>query len=52
MDEERGLPYCSFWIDNFNGIVVHLNHRDVAMIAVSRALEHIAARKRIDVAAT
>jgi len=28
---------CSFWADNFNGIIVHLNHRDVTMIAVSRA---------------
>jgi predicted dithiol-disulfide oxidoreductase (DUF899 family) len=28
---------CSFWPDNFNGIIVHLNHRDVTMIAVSRA---------------
>ena len=28
---------CSFWIDNFNGIAVHLNHRDVTIVAVSRA---------------
>jgi len=28
---------CSFWADNFNGIIVHLNHRDVTFIAVSRA---------------
>jgi predicted dithiol-disulfide oxidoreductase (DUF899 family) len=28
---------CSFWADNFNGIVVHLNHRDVSLVAVSRA---------------
>src|SRR5262245_60940111 len=20
---------CSFWMDNFNGITVHLNHRDI-----------------------
>ena len=32
-----GCLYCSFWADNFNGIVVHLNQRDVTMIAVSRA---------------
>jgi predicted dithiol-disulfide oxidoreductase (DUF899 family) len=32
-----GCPSCSFWSDNFNGIVVHLNQRDVTMIAVSRA---------------
>jgi predicted dithiol-disulfide oxidoreductase (DUF899 family) len=28
---------CSFWADNFNGIIVHLNHRDTTMVAVSRA---------------
>jgi predicted dithiol-disulfide oxidoreductase (DUF899 family) len=28
---------CSFWMDNFNGITVHLNHRDISMAAVSRA---------------
>lgn len=28
---------CSFWIDNFDGIAVHLNHRDVTIAAVSRA---------------
>jgi len=34
---EAGCPSCSFWADNFNGIIVHLNQRDVTMIAVSRA---------------
>jgi predicted dithiol-disulfide oxidoreductase (DUF899 family) len=28
---------CSFWMDNFNGITVHLHHRDITMAAVSRA---------------
>ncbi len=28
---------CSFWMDNFNYITVHLNHRDITMAAVSRA---------------
>ena len=28
---------CSFWADNFNGAVIHLNHRDVTFTAVSRA---------------
>jgi predicted dithiol-disulfide oxidoreductase (DUF899 family) len=32
-----GCPSCSFWADNFNDIIVHLNQRDVTMIAVSRA---------------
>jgi predicted dithiol-disulfide oxidoreductase (DUF899 family) len=34
---EAGCPHCSFWADSFNGIIVHLNQRDVTMIAVSRA---------------
>lgn len=36
-DWEEGCKHCSFWADNFNGIGVHLNHRDVAFVAVSRA---------------
>jgi predicted dithiol-disulfide oxidoreductase (DUF899 family) len=28
---------CSFWMDNFNGITVHLHHRDITMAAVSLA---------------
>jgi predicted dithiol-disulfide oxidoreductase (DUF899 family) len=28
---------CSFWMDNFNGITTHLNHRDITMVAISRA---------------
>ena len=32
-----GCPHCSRWADNFNGIIVHLNQRDVSMVAVSRA---------------
>jgi len=34
---EEGCPHCSRWADNFNGIIVHLNQRDVTMVAVSRA---------------
>lgn len=34
---EAACPHCSFWADNFNEIIVHLNHRDVTMIAVSHA---------------
>ncbi len=34
---DAGCKSCSFWADNFNGIVVHLEHRDVSMVAVSRA---------------
>ncbi|SRR6266550_4297592 len=36
-DWEEGCPHCSHWADNFNGIIVHLNQRDVTMVAVSRA---------------
>ncbi len=28
---------CSYWMDNFNGITVHLNHRDITMAAASLA---------------
>jgi predicted dithiol-disulfide oxidoreductase (DUF899 family) len=28
---------CSWWMDNFNSQVVHLNHRDITMAAVSLA---------------
>src|SRR5258708_25179000 len=28
---------CSWWMDNFNGITVHLNHRDITMVAISCA---------------
>jgi predicted dithiol-disulfide oxidoreductase (DUF899 family) len=28
---------CSFWADNFNGVVSHLKQRDVNMVAISRA---------------
>jgi predicted dithiol-disulfide oxidoreductase (DUF899 family) len=28
---------CSFWADNFNGIDVHLAHRDITFLAISRA---------------
>lgn len=34
---DEGCKRCSFWADNFNGIGVHLNHRDVTLVAVSRA---------------
>ncbi len=34
---DEGCPSCSFWADNFNSVIVHLNHRDVTMVAISRA---------------
>ena len=36
-DWEAGCKGCSFWADNFNGIDVHLAHRDVTMLAISSA---------------
>ncbi len=48
-DWSAGCPHCSFWADNFNGIITHLNQRDITMVAVSRApLSKLAAyRKRL-----
>ena len=34
---EEGCKSCSFWADNYDRIIVHLNHRDVSMVTVSRA---------------
>ena len=34
---DAGCKSCSFWADNFDPIIVHLNHRDVSMVAISRA---------------
>jgi predicted dithiol-disulfide oxidoreductase (DUF899 family) len=36
-DWESGCPHCSFWADSFDDIIVHLNQRDVTMVAISRA---------------
>ena len=36
-DWNEACKSCSFWADNFNGIDVHLAHRDTALVAVSRA---------------
>jgi predicted dithiol-disulfide oxidoreductase (DUF899 family) len=36
-DWDAGCPHCSHFADSFNGAIVHLNHRDATMIAVSRA---------------
>jgi len=41
-DWKEGCPSCSFWADNFNGIDVHLAHRDTTFLAVSNtSLENI-----------
>jgi len=36
-DWEAGCRGCSFWADNFNGMLPHLEHRDVTLVGVSRA---------------
>ena len=42
-----GCPSCSAIADGFNGFAVHLEHHDVAMVAVSRApIEHLLAYRR------
>ena len=35
--KDSACTACSFWMDNFERAVVHLNHRDITMAAVSRA---------------
>ena len=34
---DEGCPSCSFWADSFDGVLVHLAHRDTTLVAVSRA---------------
>jgi len=34
---EGGCKSCSWWADNFERNVIHLAHRDVTMVAISRA---------------
>ena len=34
---DAGCPNCSFWADNFDDQVIHLAHRDVTLVAISRA---------------
>jgi predicted dithiol-disulfide oxidoreductase (DUF899 family) len=46
-DWPEGCKSCSFWADNFDGVDVHLRHRDLTLIAISRApLATIEAFKR------
>jgi predicted dithiol-disulfide oxidoreductase (DUF899 family) len=34
---DAGCPHCSFWADNFDRIPIHLKHRDISFVAISRA---------------
>jgi predicted dithiol-disulfide oxidoreductase (DUF899 family) len=46
-EDDAGCKSCSFWADNFNPNVVHLNARDVSFAAVSRApIEKLEAYRR------
>lgn len=36
-DWEEGCPSCSFWADNYDRVIVHLNHRDISMVAISNS---------------
>ena len=36
-DWDEGCKSCSFWADNFQGIPIHLAHRDVSFVVISRA---------------
>ncbi len=46
-DWSAGCAHCSHWADNFNAVIVHLNHRDVTMVAISRApYDKLAAYKK------
>ena len=45
-DWDEACKSCSFWADNFNPIIVHLNARDVTMVAISRAQPEKIARYR------
>ncbi len=46
-DWNEGCPSCSFWADNFEGISIHLAHRDATLVAISHApYEKLAAYRR------
>ncbi|MEM7060023.1 MAG: DUF899 domain-containing protein [Pseudomonadota bacterium] len=45
-DWQEGCPSCSFWADVYNGLDIHLAHRDTALVAVSNtSFEKIEAYK-------
>ena len=46
-DWNEGCPSCSWWADNYDGIDIHLRHRDISFKTVSRApLETLQAYKQ------
>lgn len=36
-EDDEGCPICSFWADHYDGTLVHLDHRDVSFVVISRA---------------
>ena len=36
-EAEAGCAHCSFWADHYSSLPVHLQHRDTALVAISRA---------------
>jgi len=36
-EDQEGCPNCSFWADHYDGAGLHLPHRDVSFVVVSRA---------------
>ncbi len=46
-DWEEGCKSCSFWADNYNGVSIHLAHRDVSLVTIARApLDKLTAYKK------
>lgn len=46
-DWSEGCKSCSFWADNYDRVVIHLNHRDVSFVTISKApLEKLQAFKQ------
>ena len=44
---QEGCKNCSFWADNYNGVSIHLAHRDVSLVAISRGpLDKLQAYKK------
>ena len=45
-DWTEGCPSCSFWADNYNGVDMHLAHRDTTLLSISNtSLDNINAYK-------
>jgi predicted dithiol-disulfide oxidoreductase (DUF899 family) len=44
---KEGCPHCSFWVDHYDGTLVHLRQRDTNLVLISRApLKELAAFKK------